>query len=253
MIEFSIVPGKKPDVNVQFREAERHRVRRPALVRQHAEGHHPVRRLQRPALPRRRRAEGIKAGFDLAIPDLAVGVFALDEHQLWARNFRRAVHRRVDRDVSSTSAPARTRSGSRCRSSPAAGSSASRSRPRDLRVLEAAFEFGAAIDVNLGVASGGVSIMAGIYFKLETDDDGDDRGDAHRLLPAAGRGRRARPHLARRSSCTWSSPTRPRPGRPSAGRRITIEVEVFFFSFSVSDQLREEVRRARTATRPSPT
>ena len=34
--------------------AERHRVRRAALVRQRAEGHHPVRRLQRPAVPRRR-------------------------------------------------------------------------------------------------------------------------------------------------------------------------------------------------------
>jgi hypothetical protein len=29
-------------------------------------------------------------------------------------------------------------------------------------------EFGAAISINLGVASGGVSIMAGIYFSLQT-------------------------------------------------------------------------------------
>lgn len=35
-----------------------------------------------------------------------------------------------------------------------------------LRQLEAALEFGAAASINLGVASGAVSIMAGIYFKM---------------------------------------------------------------------------------------
>ena len=36
-----------------------------------------------------------------------------------------------------------------------------------VRIVEAAFEFGARASINLGVASGGVYIMAGIYFKLE--------------------------------------------------------------------------------------
>ena len=35
-----------------------------------------------------------------------------------------------------------------------------------LRQIEAALEFGAAVSLNLGVASGAVSIMAGIYFKM---------------------------------------------------------------------------------------
>jgi hypothetical protein len=35
-----------------------------------------------------------------------------------------------------------------------------------VRLLEAALEFGAAVSVNLGVASGGVHIMAGIYFAM---------------------------------------------------------------------------------------
>jgi hypothetical protein len=39
-----------------------------------------------------------------------------------------------------------------------------------LHILEASFEFGAAISVDFGVASGGVSAMAGIYFKLEGGD-----------------------------------------------------------------------------------
>ncbi|MCU0566563.1 MAG: hypothetical protein MUF49_08195 [Oculatellaceae cyanobacterium Prado106] len=41
-----------------------------------------------------------------------------------------------------------------------------------VRIIEAAFEFGASASINLGVASGGVYIMAGIYFKLETKPDG---------------------------------------------------------------------------------
>lgn len=37
---------------------------------------------------------------------------------------------------------------------------------KGLRSLEAALEFGAAVSINLGVASGAVSIMGGIYFKV---------------------------------------------------------------------------------------
>ncbi|TKG90463.1 hypothetical protein EYV94_23960 [Puteibacter caeruleilacunae] len=37
--------------------------------------------------------------------------------------------------------------------------------------MEAAFEFGAAISINLGVASGGVSVMGGFYFKMEIVDE----------------------------------------------------------------------------------
>jgi hypothetical protein len=41
--------------------------------------------------------------------------------------------------------------------------------PKGVQILEAAFEFGAAISIDLGVASGGVSVMAGIYFRMEAD------------------------------------------------------------------------------------
>ncbi len=41
--------------------------------------------------------------------------------------------------------------------------------PHGIQILEAAFEFGASISVDLGVASGGVHIMAGIYFRMEMD------------------------------------------------------------------------------------
>ncbi|MDQ6882535.1 MAG: hypothetical protein M3150_10615, partial [Pseudomonadota bacterium] len=38
-----------------------------------------------------------------------------------------------------------------------------------LRVIEASFEFGAAVAMSFVVASGSLSVMAGIYFRLEID------------------------------------------------------------------------------------
>ncbi len=42
---------------------------------------------------------------------------------------------------------------------------------KGLRTLEVSLEFGAAVAINLGVASGAVSIMAGIYFKMKFETD----------------------------------------------------------------------------------
>jgi len=42
--------------------------------------------------------------------------------------------------------------------------------PGGVQILEAAIEFGANVSMDFGVASGGVSAMAGIYFKVENDD-----------------------------------------------------------------------------------
>ncbi|MEU6995718.1 hypothetical protein ABZ953_34330 [Streptomyces sp. NPDC046465] len=39
--------------------------------------------------------------------------------------------------------------------------------PKEIAVLDAAIEFGAAVSVNFGVASGSLSVMAGIYFRLD--------------------------------------------------------------------------------------
>lgn len=41
-----------------------------------------------------------------------------------------------------------------------------------IRIVEAALEFGAAVELDIGVASGNVHIMAGIYFKLEQQTAG---------------------------------------------------------------------------------
>ena len=37
-------------------------------------------------------------------------------------------------------------------------------------MLEAAIEFGASLSIDFGVASGSISVMAGIYFRMELDD-----------------------------------------------------------------------------------
>ncbi len=42
--------------------------------------------------------------------------------------------------------------------------------PDGVQTLEAAFEVGAELSVNLGVASGGVHVMVGIYYKMQNDD-----------------------------------------------------------------------------------
>ena len=45
---------------------------------------------------------------------------------------------------------------------------------KGLRTLEAALEFGAAASINLGVASGAVSIMGGVYFKITKTEEGKE-------------------------------------------------------------------------------
>jgi len=41
--------------------------------------------------------------------------------------------------------------------------------PSGVQILEASFEFGAAFSIDFGVASGGVHVMAGIYYRMEGD------------------------------------------------------------------------------------
>ena len=104
--------------------------------------------------------------------------------------------------------------------------------PKEIRILEAAFEFGAAISVNLGVASGSVSIMAGIYFRMETVS-----GHSEAQLTGYFRMRGEVDVLGLISACielylsfTYETATHKAAGRAT----ITIEVEICFLSFSVS-------------------
>lgn len=112
--------------------------------------------------------EGISAGFTVALPNLAIGVFSLTNISLGADarvpflgdvisvgfNF-------CTRERPFTLAVAFLGGG---------GFIGIRLAPDGLILLEGAFEFGAVVALDFGVASGSVSVMAGIYFKIEGDE-----------------------------------------------------------------------------------
>ena len=135
---------------------------------------------------------GISAGYSLGLPTIAVGIFSLSQ---------RLARRRLQPAV---------------RQPPGLGpfNFSERQRPFSLTVsllggggffaigvgaagvqeIEAALEFGAAIAINLGVASGSVEIKAGRLLPLEGDGASDKRGRA--------RGLRAPPRRADRRSAS---------------------------------------------------
>jgi hypothetical protein len=112
--------------------------------------------------------EGISAGFSMGLPNIAIGVFSLENLSL-AAGFA----------VPFLGQPLTTWFRFCERENPARltvtlfgggfffGVTVD---AHGLQIAEGAIEFGAAISVDLGVASGSVSAMAGLYFKLESTD-----------------------------------------------------------------------------------
>jgi hypothetical protein len=100
--------------------------------------------------------------------------------------------------------------------------------PKGVELLEAALEFGGCFALNIGVATGSVSLMAGIYFKMQGDSC---------LLEGYVRlnGRVSVLGIVRVSvefylSLSYDSGT----GCAFGTARVTVEIEVLFFSASVS-------------------
>jgi hypothetical protein len=228
-IEFSIVPGKKPDVNVAFRDPDGIEFDGPLEFVNTLKDIIPFDGFSDPPYLDVS-AEGVKSGFDLAIPDVAVGVFALTNISLGA-------HLKIpfiDESLETAFNFSTRENPFRLQVSLFAGGGffGMTITPKEVRILEAAFEFGAAISVNLGVASGSVSIMAGIYFRLETE-----AGATEAQLTGYFRMRGEVDVLGLASACmevylelTYETATGKAVGRAT----ITIEVEMFFLSFSVS-------------------
>lgn len=109
--------------------------------------------------------QGIDAGFNVALPAIAIGVFNLSNLSLGA-GFT----------VPFIGQPLSVRFNFCTREQPfnlsvcmfgGGGFFGITLDPKGVQIMEAAFEFGASISVNLGVASGGVHVMAGIYFRME--------------------------------------------------------------------------------------
>jgi hypothetical protein len=112
--------------------------------------------------------EGVVAGFSLALPSTAIGVFSLENISLGA-----------DARIPFLGNEALTVGFNFCtREKPfrltvmmigGGGFVGIRLSPRGLVVLEMALEAGCSLSIDLGVASGSVSVMVGVYLKLEAD------------------------------------------------------------------------------------
>jgi hypothetical protein len=109
--------------------------------------------------------QGIDSGFSLTLPNVAVGVFNLSNLNLGA-GFT----------VPFIGQPLAVRFNFCTREQPfnltvslfgGGGFFAITLDPHGIQILEAAFEFGASISIDFGVASGGVHVMAGLYFRME--------------------------------------------------------------------------------------
>ena len=221
-VKFTAVAGRKPDVDVVLRE-----IRFVGVLSF-------VQRLRElipidgfsdpPALEVS--PSGITSSYSLALPDLAVGVFNLQNLRLGA-GFA----------IPFQAGPLYVRFNFSERHEPfgltvslfgGGGFFALVIDPDGVQMLEAALEFGASVSVDLGVASGGVHVMAGIYFKFETEK-GATLSGYFRLggnVSVLG--------LISMSVELYLSLTYEGASGKAAGRaKLTVEIDVFLFSESV--------------------
>ena len=223
-IEFLLAPGKKPDVNVVFKEDNGIEFAGPLSFVNTLKEIIPFDGFSDPPYLDVT-ADGIKAGFDLGLPTLAVGVFSLANISLGAHVRVPFLDESLDVGFNFCT-----------RENPfrltvwlfgGGGFFGITITPEKCRVLEAAFEFGAAVALDFGVASGSIECMAGVYFRIE---DGDAsltgyfrlRGevDVLGLISAC-------IELYLELTYEFSS------GKATGRATLTIEVEVLFLSFSV--------------------
>ena len=170
-------------------------------------------------------AEGATAGFDLALPSVAVGVFTMENISLAA-----------DCRVPFLGEAVTVGFGFCSKESPfrltvsaigGGGWVGIRLATKGLVMLEMGLEAGAALSVDLGVASGSVSVMIGVYLRLE-DDKGQltayfrIRGEVEVLGIASA-------SITLELSLTYDFDSGKLIGRAT----LRVEIEVLFFSASV--------------------
>ncbi|WP_237773074.1 hypothetical protein [Streptomyces luteocolor] len=113
---------------------------------------------------------GIHANYSMQLPNAAVGVFSLENLSL---NAGISVPFIGDTPLQAGFAFCRREAPFRLTVSMLGGGGyfGIVLNPRQIAVLDAALEFGAAVSMNFGVASGSLSVMAGIYFRLDLARD----------------------------------------------------------------------------------
>ena len=168
---------------------------------------------------------GIRSSYSLALPDLAVGVFSLQNLSLSAGfslpftdGKLTVTFRFCERDEPCLLTVSLFGGG---------GFFGISIDPNGVHMLEAALEFGASVAINLGVAQGGVHIMAGIYFKIESAK-GCTLTGYFRLG-----GNMSVLGLISASIELHLSFTYKKPGKVIGRAVVTIEIDIFLFSFSV--------------------
>ena len=149
------------------RGVRRHRVPRAAVVRRPAARAHPVRRVLRPAL-RRRRARGRDGRLRPHAAERVGRRVQPGEHLARGRRPGAVPRRRDDRRVPLL-LQGRRRSGSRSCASAAAAGSGCGPRPRGWSCWSSGSRRARRCRSTSGVASGSVSIAVGVYLRLEAD------------------------------------------------------------------------------------
>ena len=227
-IEFGAETGRKPDVNVEMGQIE---FVGPLSFVEEIKTLIPLDGFSDPpALDVR--PDGIHSSLSLALPDLAVGVFALQNLSLGA-GFA----------IPFTDGALTVTFNFCKREEPflltvslfgGGGFFALSIDPNGVQVLEAALEFGASVAINLGVAQGGVHVMAGIYFKIESEK-GCTLTGYFRLG-----GNMSVLGLISVSIEMVLSFTYKDPGKAVGRAVVTVEIDIFLFSTSVQVECERE-------------
>jgi hypothetical protein len=178
-------------------------------------------------------ASGIMASYSLALPDVTVGVFSLSNLSINA-----------GLNIPFDGSPVRVRFGLCTQDNPflltvwifGGGGYFSLALGADgIEELQVELEFGAAVSIDLGVASGGVSIMAGIYFSLQTVPmkqvqlTGFLRADGH--LSILG--------IISLSMEFYLALTYLNPGQAFGEATVKVSISILFFSATVSATMRK--------------
>jgi hypothetical protein len=174
---------------------------------------------------------GINASYSLALPSVGVGVFSLSNLSI-----------NGGLTIPFDGTPVRVRFGLCTQENPflltiyvfGGGGFFSLALGADgIEEIQVSLEFGAAISIDLGVASGGVSIMAGIYFSLTTQSS-----TPHEIVQLTGF-LKADGNLSVLGIITLSMEfylgfTYLNPGQAYGEASVTVSISVLFFSTSVT-------------------